>query len=97
MRNIFKKKKATMSLASAKEMREMTDKFFTDEIERVKDKTRAFVNEKIAPEIACRARCGMSNLSVELSSAYSKELFMSILKGKGYTVDEFGEKIEIYW
>ena len=97
MKNIFKRKKAQMTLASAKEMRGMTDKFFADEVERTKDKTRAFVNEKIAPEIACRARCGMSNLSVELSSAHSKELFISILKGKGYTVDTFGEKIEIYW
>ena len=97
MKNIFKRKKETSGLASAKEMRGCVEKFFTDESERVRDKTRAYVNEHIAPEIACRARCGMSDLSVELPSAYSKELFMSILKGKGYTVDDFDRKIEIYW
>ena len=96
MRNIFKRN-TEMTLGSAKEMRAITDKYFVDEIARTKDKTIAYINEKISPEIACYARCGMSNLSVKLSSAYNKELFISILKKKGYTVDDFGETIEIYW
>lgn len=96
MFKIFKRN-TEMTLASAKEMRAITDKYFVDEIERTKNKTRAYINEKISPEIACYARSGMSNLSVRLSSEYNKELFISILKKKGYTVDDFGEKIEIYW
>ena len=96
MKNIFKRN-TEMTLASAKEMRAITDKYFVDEIERTKNKTKAYINEKISPEIACCARCGMSNLSVQLSPAYDKELFISILKKKGYTVDDFGETIEIYW
>ena len=96
MKNIFKRNKE-MTLASATEMRAITDKYFVDEIERTKNKTKAYINEKISPEIACYARCGMSNLSVQLSPAYDKELFISILKKKKYTVDDFGETIEIYW
>lgn len=96
MKNIFKRN-TEMTLASAKEMRAITDKYFVDEIERTKDKTKAYINEKISPEIACYARCGMSNLSVQLSPAYNRDLFISILKKKGYTVDDFGETIEIYW
>lgn len=96
MKNIFKRNKE-MTLASATEMRAITDKYFVDEIERTKDKTKAYINEKISPEIACYTRCGMSNLSVQLSPAYNRDLFISILKKKGYTVDDFGETIEIYW
>lgn len=97
MKNIFKRKTENMTLGSAKEMRAITDKYFVDEIERTKNKTINYINEKISPDIACLARCGMSNLSVQLSPAYNKELFISILKKKGYTVDDFGETIEIYW
>lgn len=97
MFKIFKRNSEKMTLGSAKEMRAITDKYFVDEIERTKDKTKAYINEKISPEIACCARCGMPNLSVQLSPAYNKELFISILKKKGYTVDDFGETIEIYW
>ena len=96
MKNIFKRN-TEMTLGSAKEMRAITDKYFVDEIERTKNKTKAYINEKISPEIAGYARCGMSNLSVQLSPAYNRELFISILKKKGYTVDDFGETIEIYW
>ena len=96
MKNIFKRNKE-MTLASATEMRAITDKYFVDEIERTKNKTKAYINEKISPGIACYARCGMSNLSVQLSPAYNRDLFISILKKKGYTVDDFGETIEIYW
>jgi hypothetical protein len=96
MKNIFKRN-IEITLAPAKEMRAITDKYFVDEIERTKSKTTAYINEKISPEIACYARCGMSNLSVQLSPTYNKELFISILKKKGYTVDDFGETIEIYW
>lgn len=96
MKNIFKRN-TEMTLGSAKEMRAITDKYFVDEIEKTKNKTKAYINEKISPEIAGYARCGMSNLSVQLSPAYNRELFISILKKKGYTVDDFGETIEIYW
>ena len=96
MFKIFKRN-SEMTLASAKEMRAITDKYFVDEIERTENKTKAYINEKISPEIACYARCGMSNLSVQLSPAYNRDLFISILKKKGYTVDDFGETIEIYW
>jgi hypothetical protein len=42
MKNIFKRN-IEITLAPAKEMRAITDKYFVDEIERTKSKTTAYI------------------------------------------------------
>lgn len=101
MKNIFKRKakvEKIRGLNSAKEMRTNVENYYATEENKRTEKTRNYIDEKIAPTIRAYSRCGMSNLTIEqLAPVYNKDLFITILKGKGYSVDEFGEKIEIYW
>jgi DNA-binding transcriptional regulator YhcF (GntR family) len=85
-------------LCSAKTVREEVIKYSILEEERIKTRTRNYLEEKVAPSIRSYARLGLSNLTLEyVPNNLNRNLLISILKGKGYTVDEFGEKIEIYW
>ena len=101
MFKIFKRKSKSESvkgLCSAKTVRAEVEKYNVLEAERIKTRTRNYLEEKVAPSIRSYARLGLSNLTLEyVPNNLSRSLLISILKGKGYTVDEFGEKIEIYW
>ncbi len=101
MFKIFKRKSESdnvKGLCSAKTVRAEVEKYGILEEERRTERTKNYLEEKVAPTIRSYARLGLSNLTLEyVPNNLSRSLLISILKGKGYTVDEFGEKIEIYW
>ena len=101
MFKIFKKKSKSENvkgLCSAKMARVEVEKYSILEKEKIKTRTRNYLEEKVAPCIRSYARLGLSNLTLEyVPDNLNRNLLISILKDKGYTVDEFGEKIEIYW
>ena len=101
MFKIFKRKSKSdnvKGLCSAKTVRAEVEKFGILEEERRTTRTKNYIEEKIAPTIRSYARLGLCNLTIEfVPNNLNRNLLISILKKKGYTVDEFGEKIEIYW
>lgn len=101
MFKFFKRKSKSdnvKGLCSAKTVRAEVEKYGMLEEERIRTRTRNYLEEKVAPSIRSYARLGLSNLTIEfVPNNLNRKLLISILKDKGYTVDEFGEKIEIYW
>lgn len=103
MRNIFKRKVRRINnilpIPSAEEMRKAVDEYNKEEVVRKIKRTENFVNKEVSEAIQIQAKVhGESNLSITaLSPMYDRNYFMKLLEEKGYTVDDFGEKIEIYW
>jgi hypothetical protein len=101
MFKIFKRKSKSeevKGLCSAKTVRAEVEKYSVLEEERRTERTKHYIEEKIAPTIRSYARLGLSNLTLEyVPNNLNRNLIISILRDKKYIVDDFGEKIEIYW
>lgn len=101
MFKIFKKKSKSENvkgLCPANTVRAEVEKYGMLEEARIKERTINYLEEKVAPSIRSYAQLGLSNLTIEfVPDNLNRKLLIAILKDKGYIVDEFGEKIEIYW